>query len=131
MSDLHAGLGAHESARVRRRRSSSSTRSGPTYLLLGDYLDSTHFGSGRADPDEIAARAGRLDAPLGRFAVLGNHDWRAAGGGMWSALRAAGLTVLENEAAQAGELWVAGLADMRTRIPDVASALRECPRTRR
>jgi predicted MPP superfamily phosphohydrolase len=127
LSDLHAGLGHTNPARVRAAVELLNAQRPDVICLLGDYLDSTHFGKGRADPDEIATELARLHAPRGRFAVLGNHDWRAAGAAMGDALRAAGLTVLENEAARARELWVAGVADMRTRLPDIPKALDTVP----
>jgi predicted MPP superfamily phosphohydrolase len=46
---------------------------------------------------------------------------------MWRALSGAGITVLEDRAVDLGELWVAGMADVRHRRPDVARALREVP----
>src|SRR5262245_2433455 len=79
MSDLHAGLGHTNPARVREAVGLLNAQRPDVICLLGDYLDSTHFGKGKADPGEIAAELARLRAPLGVFAVLGNHDWRAAG----------------------------------------------------
>ncbi|MDQ3741960.1 MAG: metallophosphoesterase, partial [Actinomycetota bacterium] len=68
---------------------------------------------------------------LGRVAVLGNHDWRSGGERVRSALRDAGITVLENEARQLRSarvpLWVAGLADATERVPDVPTALAPVP----
>src|SRR4051812_47932316 len=127
MSDLHAGLGHTNPARVREAVELLNAQRPDVICLLGDYLDSTHFGRGRGDPGEIAAELERLRAPLGRFAVLGNHDWRAVGAAMGDALRAAGLTVLENDAVRAGDLWVAGVADMRTRLPDIPKTLETVP----
>src|SRR3954452_9437645 len=128
MSDLHAGLGHTNPARVRHAVEVLNELRPELVCLLGDYLDSTHFGRGRAEPAEIAAELAALRAPLGRYAVLGNHDWRAAGPAMGAALSHAGLTILENEAAATERgVWVAGLADMRTRIPDMARTLRDVP----
>jgi uncharacterized protein len=59
--------------------------------------------------------------------VLGNHDWKRGGDAIWRELEAAGITVLENRAVERGALWVAGLADMRMRRPDVEAALAEVP----
>jgi uncharacterized protein len=127
MSDLHAGLGHTNPGRVREAVALLNAQRPDVICLLGDYLDSTYFGKGKADPGEIAAELARLHAPLGRFAVLGNHDWRAAGAAMGDALRHGGLTVLENEAHKAGDVWIAGVADMRTRLPDVPTALTSVP----
>jgi predicted MPP superfamily phosphohydrolase len=127
MSDLHAGLGHTNPARVREAVELLNAQQPDVICLLGDYLDSTHFGRGRADPGEIASELAQLRAPLGRFAVLGNHDWRAVGAAMGDALRQAGLTVLENEAVREGDLWIAGVADMRTRLPDIPKTLVTVP----
>jgi uncharacterized protein len=127
MSDLHAGLGHTNPARVREAVELLNAQRPDVICLLGDYLDSTHFGRGRADPGEIASELAQLRAPLGRFAVLGNHDWRAVGAAMGDALRQAGLTVLENDAVRAGDLWIAGVADMRTRLPDIPKTLETVP----
>ncbi|HVI19482.1 MAG TPA: metallophosphoesterase, partial [Gaiellales bacterium] len=128
ISDLHAGMGHTNPARVGQAVALLNDQRPDLICLLGDYLDSTHFGKGRADPGAIAAELARLDAPLGRFAVLGNHDWRSLGAAMGDALTKAGLTVLENQASATERgLWIAGLADMRTRLPDIPKALREVP----
>ncbi len=127
ISDLHAGMGHTGRERVRQVVELLNAQRPDLICLLGDYLDSTYLGRGRADPGEIASDLAGLRAPLGRFAVLGNHDWRAAGAAMGGALRDAGLTVLENDAVGAGDLWVAGLADMRMRLPDIGAALRDIP----
>ena len=94
-------------------------------LLLGDYLDSTWLGRGRARPEDVAARLARLPNPV---AVLGNHDWRAVGAGMWLALEAAGIPVLENAARPvAPGLWVGGTAEYRFRAPDLRATLAGVP----
>jgi uncharacterized protein len=60
--------------------------------------------------------------------VLGNHDWRAGGPAMRWALRDAGVRVLENESVELREgVWIAGIACLRHRFPDVRAALRGVP----
>jgi predicted MPP superfamily phosphohydrolase len=131
ISDVHGGVPHMGAAAIARAVDRLNAAAPDLVVLLGDYVDaSTLFGS-RMAPEPIAAELGRLRAPLGRFAVLGNHDWRHAGDRMWTALLAEGITVLENRAvpvrAPGGRLWVAGLADMRFRRPDVAAALADVP----
>lgn len=94
-------------------------------VLTGDYVT---FGRGYAAPCAVALAA--LRAPLGRYAVLGNHDY-------WSpeavagALREAGLTLLRNRAAPVrrggGELWLVGLDDAWARRLDIPAALKGVP----
>ncbi len=46
---------------------------------------------------------------------------------MWRALDAVGITVLEDRAVKVGAFWIAGLGDMRHRMPNVVHALRAVP----
>jgi predicted MPP superfamily phosphohydrolase len=125
VADLHAGAGHMTPARVAAIVDSALALDADLYLLLGDYLDSTRLGRGRARVRDLARELARVPRSL---AVLGNHDWNAAGPAMGWALRDAGVRVLENEAVAVREgLWVAGLACARHRHPDLGAALREPP----
>ena len=124
-SDLHAGAGYMTPARVAAVVDRAVALDADVCLLLGDYLDSTGLGQGRARVREVAAELARIPRAL---AVLGNHDWRAAGPAMGWALRDAGVRVLENEAVPVRDgLWVAGAADTRHRSADLEAALRDAP----
>lgn len=91
-------------------------------VLLGDYAAGIGYASHRVAPAETAAILSRLEAPLGVWSVMGNHDWaddpaaqrRRAGPTVWhTAFEAAGLPVLENRAVRlewnGRPLWIAGL----------------------
>ena len=131
LSDLHAGA-PHVDERKVERVVTTLNRTAPDLVaLLGDYVDpNVAFGT-RVEPEAVAARLGRLRAPLGIFAVLGNHDWKHEGERVVGALRAAGITVLENDAVAVdhrGEsLWLAGLADPTYREPEIAETLADVP----
>jgi len=125
VADPHAGAGHCTPARLAAIVDAVLELDADLHLLLGDYLDSTLLGDGRARVREVARELARLPRAM---AVLGNHDWRAAGPAMGWALRDAGVPVLENEALQVRErLWVAGIACMRHRFPDAEAALRGVP----
>ena len=125
VADLHAGAAHSTPDRVAATVDAVLALEADVHLLLGDYLDSTHLGDGRARVRDVAEQLGRLPAA---YAVLGNHDWRAAGPAMGWALRQSGVRVLENEAAELRDgLWVAGIACMRHRFPDIRAALRGPP----
>jgi predicted MPP superfamily phosphohydrolase len=124
-SDLHAAAGPMSRRRIAELVDCALGLDADLYLLLGDYLDSTRLGDGRARVREVARELARLPDPL---AVLGNHDWRAAGPAMGWALRDAGVRVLENEAVRVRDgLWVAGIACTRHRYADAEATLREVP----
>ena len=117
LSDLHGGAphaGPGAIARAVRRLNEEAP---DAILLLGDFIDAHPLWGGRIEPGAIAHELAKLRAPLGVFAVLGNHDWKQAGDRMWRALRNEGIEVLENRALQAGDLYVAGLADLRSAAP--------------
>lgn len=131
VSDLHAGtphIGVEEVERV----AELVNREAPDLVaLLGDFLDDHAAFAEYVEPEKVARALATIRAPLGRVAVLGNHDWRTDGHGVLTAFRAAGLVVLENEALELRSarlpLWVAGLADATERSPDVGAALAGVP----
>ncbi len=127
VSDIHAGAPHVDANRVERLVAAVNAQRPDLVLLLGDYIDpEVRFGSHVA-PATVAERLAALRAPLGVVAVLGNHDWRTDGPGVRAALRAAGISVLENDAVRAGDVWIAGVEDTRYRAPDVEHALRDVP----
>jgi predicted MPP superfamily phosphohydrolase len=131
VADLHSGA-PHVDERAVARLVARVNAQGPDLVaLLGDYADPTVPLGDPVEPERVAELLGDLHAPLGVFAVLGNHDWRHHGERVPRALRAAGIEVLENDAAsveRGGEmLWVAGLADPNERDADVSATLAMVP----
>jgi uncharacterized protein len=131
VSDLHTGAPQVDLGRLMYLVGRLNVLGPDLVALLGDYADPAVAGGHYVAPDEVAESLGALRAPLGRFAVLGNHDWHHHGGAMARALRERGITVLENDAVQvdgaAVPLWVAGLADATTRSPRLEQTLAVVP----
>lgn len=100
-------------------------------LLLGDYsVGMRRFKTADVDPGVWAPLLAELKAPLGRYAVLGNHDWwenseaQQRGHGPTfgqEALEHAGIPVLENRAVRLSKgnygFWIAGLGDQLALLP--------------
>jgi uncharacterized protein len=127
LSDLHSGA-PHASLKAIGRAVERLNEEAPdAILLLGDYIDAHPLWGGRLSPERIAHALAPLSAPLGTYAVLGNHDWKQAGDRMWTALQNEGIDVLENRVVQAGDVYIAGLADLRARRPDLPGALAGVP----
>jgi predicted MPP superfamily phosphohydrolase len=135
ISDLHVGGPHMPVARVRGIVEQTNALKPDLALLLGDFVASRPRRTDDPAPAEWAAELARLEAPAGRFAVLGNHDWwqdrraqRELEGPTQSgiALENVGISVLENRAVRlettAGPLWIAGLGDQE------AFVLRRRPR---
>jgi uncharacterized protein len=128
ISDLHTGAPHVDAAKVARLVARINRARPDLVVLLGDYVDPTvPFGTPVA-PATVAAELGGLRARLGVVAVLGNHDWTHTGAEMGHCLRAAGVTVLENEAVALGDgLWVAGVGPEGKRVANPAAALTRVP----
>jgi uncharacterized protein len=127
VSDLHAGAPHVGEERIAGLVEAVNARRPDLVALLGDFVDPKVRGGRSLAPEVVARRLGALRAPRGVFAVLGNHDWHLDGERVRAALEGVGIAVLENDATDLGGLHVAGLADARTRAPDVDAALRDVP----
>ena len=113
LSDLHAGplVGP---ALLRRWRILAERERPDLVVFTGDLVDSR--------PEELAAlleACQGFEPPLGRFAVLGNHDYFDDPRPIWQDLERAGIRTLENRAAlvtRGGDLLaVLGLQDPMAR----------------
>ena len=132
VSDLHAGGPQVQPEHVARVVERTLREKPDLIAVLGDVIDVKVHGGAYVSPDAIGRELAKLRAPLGVFAVMGNHDWHSGEGlGVLRALREAGLTVLENAASPvvSGDttLQVAGVADAHTRLADVYATLRDVP----
>jgi predicted MPP superfamily phosphohydrolase len=131
VSDLHAGAPHVGEAKLERIVEKIILACPDLIALVGDYADPSVLGGRPIGPERVAELLGGLSAPLGVFAVLGNHDWYHYGSRPADALRRHGIEVLENDAIAVEHygsvLWIAGLADMRERSADVTTALAMVP----
>jgi predicted MPP superfamily phosphohydrolase len=95
----------------------------PDVLLLGgDFVESDGAAVG-----DLAPLLCEIPAPLGRFAVLGNHDWWSSPQSVVDALTTAGVEVLINRNVRLpppfDDIWVCGLDDHTAGAPDAGAAL--------
>lgn len=131
IADLHAGTAHAGLDRVQQVAELVDCEGPDLVALLGDFVDHEAAFADAVRPVDVAQALGRIRAPLGLVAVLGNHDWRTGGETVRAALRGAGIDVLENEARLLRDartpVWVAGLADATERTPDTAAALAPVP----
>jgi predicted MPP superfamily phosphohydrolase len=132
VSDLHAGAPQVDERRVERVVAATNRARPDLVALLGDYIDPEVALGDRVEPEAVAHQLADLEAPLGVFAVLGNHDWLNDGERVRRALRERRIEVLENDAVSVdlgGQvLWIIGLADASERMPDVATPFSLVPR---
>jgi len=121
-SDFHAGPVTHPELLNEASRAIAGGK--PDLLLLGGDFISPHARY----IDGLADRLRQIEAPLGRFAVLGNHDLYADDEYIVERLEAAGVRVLNNENVRLPPpfeaIHLCGLDDPTAGSPDAAAALR-------
>lgn len=138
LTDLHVGSPHVGLDKLRRVVARTNDERPDLVVLLGDFLiggkdgepgEGGVVGGTFVEPEPIAEELRGLRAPLGVFAVLGNHDCWYDCGRVARALEGAGVGVLVNRAARVERggraFWLGGLADLWTGTPDVGGVLRQ------
>ena len=115
IADLHAGGPDMQLPHVREVVDRANALHSDLIVLLGDFVAWYKFPYVRMPDPVWGAELERLKAPLGVWAILGNHDWWHDLRGVRRALAGAGIPVLENDAVLLGDkaqkFWLAGLGD--------------------
>ncbi len=131
LSDLHVGSPFNHLDQLNESIDLTLNAQPDLILLAGDYVVHGVPGGQFVSPEESATHLARLSAPLGVFAVLGNHDWWYDGPGTMTALQKVGIQVLEDSSIQikadACEFWLAGISDFMEGAHDVPLALSQIP----
>jgi len=130
LADLHVGSPFNGLDKLREIVEQTNELQPDLVLLAGDYVIQGVRGGRFVAPEDFAPVLGRLQARLGVWAVLGNHDWWLDGPRIRAALEKSGVRVLENEAAVLEEptsLWLAGVSDYWEGEPDIDLALKHVP----
>ncbi len=131
MSDLHVGSPFINDRKLKDIVARTNAGNPDLIVLLGDYMTEDSGFFHRVEPEVTAATLKDLRAPLGVYAVLGNHDWWYNGAKVRTAFEQNGIRVLEGEVAElqlrGKSFWVAGLADLWTRPQHIAETLAKAP----
>lgn len=113
LSDWHAGDPGFPIMRVRSVVRATNDLKPDLICLLGDYCGGAG-ARGRLPPEDMARALADLQAPLGRYAIFGNHDYWDGIQPFRSAFVRARIPILENVRVKLGEgssaFWLAGLA---------------------
>lgn len=131
LSDLHVGSPFNGLDRLREVVERTNAEQPDLTLLAGDYVIQGVLGGSFVEPAEIAPELAKLEARLGVFAVMGNHDW-------WledpqrvlDAFDAHDIPLLDNRSVEipsAEPFWLAGVGDWWEGHPNVAAALADVP----
>lgn len=124
VADIHACDPWMSVDRIREIVAITNAMAPDIIVLLGDFNAGHRYVTGAVYAPQWGEVLESLKAPLGAYAILGNHDWwHGALPGMKAdgadsvrrALRHAGIDVLENRSVpishEGGSFWLAGLAD--------------------
>lgn len=129
IADIHACEPWMPRARIEEFVETTNGLKPDLVALLGDFVSGIPVLSTQLPTTEWAAALAKLSAPLGKFAVLGNHDWSRDPVGVRQALASSGIPVLENQAHKIKtpsgfECWLAGLGDQVARRDDLEKTMR-------
>lgn len=108
LSDSHLGIGV-SLKRFERALETLQKEKPDLLLVLGDVFE---YGPNQ---DKYAQALARFEAPLGKYGVLGNHEYYTGYENSLRFYRQSGITLLQNETARPAEnLTIAGVKDVRT-----------------
>jgi predicted MPP superfamily phosphohydrolase len=96
ISDLHGGAPFIDIAKIDRVVAMTNAAKPDLVLLTGDYVIAHVLGGHHMPIETIVARLKGLHAPLGVYAVLGNHDHWEDADNIARVFQQAGIPVLEN-----------------------------------
>lgn len=131
LADLHTGSPWNGRRNLRRVVRETNRAQPDLVLIAGDLVIQGVVGGRSVSPEASGEILSGLDAPLGVYGVLGNHDWWLDGPRVIRALEASGVTVLEDTSAaipaRGDTLWLAGVSDFWEAPHDIGRALSAIP----
>ncbi len=115
LADLHVGSPHNGLDKLEEVVARTNAAKPDLMLILGDLVIQGVIGGRFVPPEEIGPVLGRLRAPLGVWAVLGNHDRWLDAPQVTGALARAGIPALEDGAVEISRggppFWLVGISD--------------------
>jgi predicted MPP superfamily phosphohydrolase len=128
IGDIHTGSPFIDDRKLEQIVSLTNQQHPDLIVLLGDYMVKDSWHGHLVEPEVTAAHLRNLRAPLGVYAVLGNHDGWYDGGKVQAALTRAGIRLLENDVSEIKwrdkSFWLVGFSDywsLRFRVNETLS----------
>ncbi len=127
LADLHTGSPHNDLEKLQEVVRATNLAHPDLILLAGDFVIQGVVGGHFVEPEASARVLRSLHAPIGVYAVLGNHDWWFDGARVRKALEDEGIPVLEDRAIpllfNRRPFWLAGVSDFWEAAHDVRRAL--------
>lgn len=118
LTDLHVGSPFSGLNKLRKIVSATNGQQPDLILLLGDYVIHGIRGGQFVSAEEFAPVLKTLSAPLGVYAVLGNHDHWYDAGRIRIAFEGNGIPVIDDQVKklehEGAPFWLAGISDFTT-----------------
>jgi hypothetical protein len=131
ISDIHAGSPFIDADKLRLLVERTNATNPDVIVLLGDYMVRDTWHSTEVAPEVICEALKHLRAPLGVYAVLGNHDWWYDRVRVRAVFEAQGIRVIDNDVVQLERngqaFWVVGIADAWSLADDIAGTAKRIP----
>jgi predicted MPP superfamily phosphohydrolase len=131
LSDIHAGSPFINEEKLRVVVERTNALKPDVIVLLGDYMVRDSWHSTQMPPEMIAEALRNLKAPLGVYAVLGNHDWWFDLKRTRAAFETRGIRVVDNDVVRLEKngtaFWLAGIADAWSQTDDIAGTAKRIP----
>ncbi len=134
ISDIHFGNLPIEAWRLQNIIRTANNANADIIVLLGDYVNAaTPFG--QLNLDTLSHNLKKLHAPLGVYAIMGNHDSFYEVSSVRKCIANANIPILENSNIEIktarGSFYLAGIADAFTQnyffVPTFANILNDKP----
>ena len=131
IGDVHTDKKYINEAKLQRIVDLTNEQHPDLIVLLGDYNTGGQGNPQHVEPDVTARYLKNLNAPLGVYAVLGNHDWWYDGEKIRHAFENEGIPIIDDEVKELNwrgrSFWLAGLADLWTRPQHVSETIAKAP----
>ena len=131
IGDIHAGSPFINTTKLKQIVELTNREQPDLIVLLGDYMVRDKFYQTHIEPEITAGVLKDLYAPLGVFAVIGNHDSWYDAPRVSRAFETVGISVLENDVRELRfgdrSLWLIGLADAWTGRHDIRGTFARVP----
>jgi predicted MPP superfamily phosphohydrolase len=131
IGDVHTDNRYINEAKLQRIVDLTNAQHPDLIVLLGDYIHGGRRDTEHVDPEVTVRYLKNLQAPLGVYGILGNHDWWYNGNRVRAAFESAGIPILENDVKELNwrgkSFWLAGLADLWTRDEHIAATIDKAP----